>query len=139
MIKVIVTDSDAQETGYYGLDLSTIKPDTTLYLSQFVSSSYSSISFFAGYFMNQQGSVAVSNSYPPYLQHFSTGSVVGPGWNSWGSISSASNLFGSSVLGGFRVYQGSGYHTYGWFNATINGSSSFTLNSYGYNLSLIHI
>ena len=83
--------------------------------------------------MNQQGSVAVSNSNPPYLQHFSTGSVVGPGWNSWGSISSASNLFGSSVLGGFRVYQGSGYHTYGWFNATINGSSSFTLNSYGYN------
>ena len=36
-------------------------------------------------------------------------------------------------MDGFRVYQGSGYHTYGWFNATINGSSSFTLNSYGYN------
>ena len=136
MIKVIVTDQSAQEAGYYGLDLSTIKPDTTLYLSQYVSSSYSSISFFAGYFMNQQGSVAVSNSYPPYLQHFSTGSVVGPGWNSWGSISSASNLFGSSVLGGFRVNQGSSDYTNGWFKVTIDGSSSFTLNSYGYNSTL---
>ena len=134
MIKVIVTDQSAQEAGYYGLDLSTIKPDTTLYLSQYVSSSYSSISFFAGYFMNQQGSVAVSNSNHPYLENFSSGSVVGPGsWFFYGHSSSNSNLFGSSVLGGFRVYQGSGYHTYGWFNATINGSSSFTLNSYGYN------
>ena len=77
MIKVIVTDSDAQNTDYYGLDLSTIKPDTTLRLHQILSSSFSS-TFFVASFINQQGSVAVSNSYPPYLQHFSTGSVVGP-------------------------------------------------------------
>ena len=139
MIKVIVTDQSAQETGYYGLDLSTIKPDTTLYLSQFVSSSYSSISFFAGYFLNQQGSVAVSNSNHPYLENFSSGygSVVGPGnWWDYGHSSSNSNLFGSSVLGGFRVNQGSSDYTNGWFKVTIDGSSSFTLNSYGYNSTL---
>ena len=39
MIKVIVTDTDAQNTGYYGLDLSEIKTDTTIYLSQLVISS----------------------------------------------------------------------------------------------------
>ena len=47
MIKVIVTDTNAQGTDYYELDLSTIKPDTTLYLFQNNSakSSYFSASF----------------------------------------------------------------------------------------------
>ena len=134
MIKVIVTDPLAQGTGYYELDLSTIKPDTTLYLSQYVSSSASSYSSFNAFFQNQQGSVAVLYSNNPYLESFANGSVVAPGsWNSWGYSSS---LWGSSILFGFRVNQDSSDYTNGWFKVTIDGSSSFTLNSYGYNSTL---
>ena len=42
------------------------------------------------------------------------------------SSSSMASIFG------FRINQGSSDYTYGWVKATI-GSSSFTLNSYGYN------
>ena len=129
MIKVIVTDTNAQGTGSYGLDLSTIKPDTTLNLSQYVSSSSSSSSIFAAWILNQQGSVAISSGFA-YLKSFADGAVVGPSWN-WGADTSVSS--GSSFLFGFRVNQGSSDHTNGWFKVTIDGSSSFTLNSYGYN------
>ena len=37
---------------------------------------------------------------------------------------------------GFTVHQGLSGHTDGWFKVTIDGSSSFTLNSYGYNSTL---
>ena len=131
MIKVIVTDTDAQNTGYYGLDLSTIKPDTTLHMSQYVSSSSFSSSFFAAWFLNQQGSVAVSSG--SHLKAFADGAVVGTSWNFGGSTSSTS---GSSFLFGFTVHQGLSGHTDGWFKVTIDGSSSFTLNSYGYNSTL---
>ena len=137
MIKVIVTDTDAQGTGSYELDLSTIKPDTTLNLIQYVSSSYSSYSYFEAWFRNQQGSVAVSSSYSyQYLSSFSNGSTITGPWNSWGYSSSTNSLWGSSILFGFRVNQGSSDHTNGWFKVTIDGSSSFTLNSYGYNSTL---
>ena len=131
MIKVIVTDPSAQGTRYlYELDLSAIKPDTTLYLSQ----SYS-YSVFSAYFSYQSGSLAVAGD--PYssanLYSFSNGStIVGP----WDSFGDSSLVSGSSYLFGFRVHQGSSDHTNGWFKVTIDGSSSFTLNSYGYNSTL---
>ena len=136
MIKVIVTDPLAQGTGYYELDLSTIKPDTTLYLSQYVSSSASSYSSFNAWFRNQQGSVAVSSGNSSHLMSFAVGAVVGPTWDPGGYSSSTSSLWGSSILFGFRVNQDSSDYTNGWFKVTIDGSSSFTLNSYGYNSTL---
>ena len=133
MIKVIVTDPDAQGTDYYELDLSTIQPDTTLYLYQ--SGSSSSYSYFEAYFYNQQGSVAVFSS--SLLESFANGSVVAPGsWSTWGSSSDIGDLWGSSILFGFRVNQGSSDFTNGWFKVTPEGESSFTLNSYGYNSTL---
>ena len=81
--------------------------------------------------MNQQGSVAVSSG--SHLKAFADGAVVGTSWNFGGSTSSTS---GSSFLFGFTVHQGLSGHTDGWFKVTIDGSSSFTLNSYGYNSTL---
>ena len=63
--------------------------------------------------------------------------IVGqPDWNSWGYRSLSSGSYSSSFLFGFRVNQGSSDFTNGWFKVTIDGSSSFTLNSYGYNSTL---
>jgi len=138
MIKVIVTDSDAQNTGYYELDLSTIKPDTILHLSQFVSSSYSSYSSLSTWFGTQHGTVAVSSSSSSWLGSFVNGSTIGgqPDWFRGGYRSLSSGSYSSSFLFGFRVNQGEGDYTNGWFNLKIDGSSSFTLNSYGYNSTL---
>ena len=133
MIKVIVTDPLAQGTSFYYLDLSTIKPDTTLHMSQYFSSSESGSAFVAG-FNSGQGSVAVSSSFgSSYLRSFSNGStIIGP----WAPLGGASSTSGSSFLFGFTVHQGLSGHTDGWFKVTIDGSSSFTLNSYGYNSTL---
>ena len=137
MIKVIVTDPDAQGTGYYELDLSTIKPDTTLNLYQ--SGSSSSYSYFEAWFQDLQGNVAVSHntgySWGP-LESFADGAVVGPSWNFGGYLSSYTSSLWGSYLFGFRVNQDSSDYTNGWFKVTIDGSSSFTLNSYGYNSTL---
>ncbi|QXD32623.1 hypothetical protein [Candidatus Pelagisphaera phototrophica] len=136
MIKVIVTDPLAQGTSFYYLDLSTIKPDTTLHMSQYFSSSESGSAFVAG-FNSGQGSVVVSSSYASsHLRSFSNGSTIrGPG-DLFGYLSSTSYLSGSSFLLGFRINQGSSDYTNGWFKVTIDGTSSFTLNSYGYNSTL---
>ena len=134
MIKVIVTDQSAQETGYYGLDLSTIKPDTTLYLSQSEVHGYSK---FSAWISNQHG-VVVSSSFSSWLGSFVNGSTIGgqPDWFRGGYRSLSSGSYSSSFLFGFRVNQGEGDYTNGWFNLKIDGSSSFTLNSYGYNSTL---
>ncbi|QXD32617.1 hypothetical protein [Candidatus Pelagisphaera phototrophica] len=137
MIKVIVTDTDAQNTGYYGLDLSAIKTDTSLHMSQYFSSSESGSFFVAGFNGGEgpvAGSVAVSSSYgSSYLRSFSNGSTIrGP----WYGIGGTSSAIGSSFLFGFTVHQGLSGHTDGWFKVTIDGTSSFTLNSYGYNSTL---
>ena len=137
MIKVIVTDPDAQNTGYYELDLSTIKPDTILHLSQFVSS-YSSSSSLSAWFGPQHGTVAVSSSFSSWLASFVNGSTIGgqPDWFRSGYRSLSSGSYSSSFLFGFRVNQGEGDYTNGWFNLKIDDSSFFTLNSYGYNSTL---
>ena len=138
MIKVIVTDTDAQNTDYYGLDLSAIKTvspfsDTTLHMRQDAQFGELEGSTFIAAFSSQQGSVAVSSSFgSSYLRSFSNGStIIGP----WARLGGASSTSGSSFLFGFTVHQGNG-HTDGWFKVTIDGSSSFTLNSYGYNSTL---
>jgi hypothetical protein len=43
---------------------------------------------------------------------------------------------GSTGLFGFRVDQGGGAYTYGWFKVYIDSASAFTLSSYGYNSTL---
>ena len=139
MIKVIVTDTDAQNTGYYGLDLNAIRTvppfsDTTLHMSQYAQFGELEGSAFIAAFGSQQGSVAVSSSpASSHLRSFSNGStIIGP----WAPIGGASSTSGSSFLFGFTVHQGLSGHTDGWFKVTIDGSSSFTLNSYGYNSTL---
>ena len=138
MIKVIVTDSDAQGTDYYELDLSAIKTDTILHLRQWSASSEYSFASFSTWLGIEQGSVAVSSSYSSWLQVFGNGATIGdwPDWSrgGWRSVSSLS--YSSPFLFGFRVNQGPSDHTNGWFKVTIDGSSSFTLNSYGYNSTL---
>ena len=129
MIKVIVTDTNAQNTLDYALDLSAIASGATLRLSQ--SSSY----FYADF--RKDGQVAVSSSSSSWLSSFSNGSTIGKSasWYRYGSVSMSS---GSSGLFGFRVNQGKGGsdYTYGWFKVTTVSSSAFTLNSYGYNSTL---
>ncbi len=134
MIKVIVTDTDAQNTEYYELDLSAIVTDTTLHMSQYFSSSESVSAFIAQFTSGQEGSVAVSSSYgSSYLRSFSNGSTIrGP----WAPIGGTSSTSGSSFLFGFGVNQGSSGFTDGWFKVKFYGTSSFTLNSYGYNSTL---
>ena len=92
---------------------------------------FGEVSDFIAAFSSQQGSVAVSSSFgSSYLRSFSNGStIIGP----WAPIGGASSTSGSSFLFGFTVHQGLSGHTDGWFKVTIDGSSSFTLNSYGYN------
>ena len=134
MIKVIVTDTDAQNTEYYELDLSAIVTDTTLHMSQYFSSSESVSAFIAQFTSGQEGSVAVSSSYgSSYLRSFSNGSTIrGP----WAPIGGTSSTSGSSFLFGFGVNEGENNYTDGWFKVTFYGTSSFTLNSYGYNSTL---
>ena len=68
------------------------------------------------------------------MASFANGNSIGKGgsWRIDGSYSS----FSSVNLFGFRVNEGGGKDfTYGWFKVTGN-SSTFTLNSYGYNSTL---
>jgi len=123
MIKVVVTDANAQNTGDYTLDLGALRIGAELYLSQ------SSYSFYA-YGGKKGGEVARSSSS---LWMFKNGSQIGASV-SWGKSGYTSSLSsGSSGLFGFRLSLGGANYTYGWFKATIVSSSAFTLNSYGYN------
>ena len=128
MIKVIVTD--VQNVTQYILDLSAIASNAELYLTQSASSVYLG---------GKDASVAVSTiGSSRYLQNFNDGSSiggkVGKAW-AWSSNSGWASGSGMANIYGFRIYQGSNNHTYGWLNANIN-TSSFTLNSYGYNSTL---
>jgi len=126
MIKVIVTDPDAQNTNYYELDLSHLYPLAHISINQ------SSSGFSAS--MGKTGQIAISSSASS-IAVFNNGSTIGSGenWNKWGASSISS---GSTNLFGFRAWETGGNYTYGWFKATIVSSSAFTLNSYGYNSTL---
>ena len=124
MIKVIVTDANAQNTDSYRLDLGHISTGAFLSLSQSASSG-----FYA--YMGKTGRIAISSS-PSSIAVFNSGSTIGSGenWNLYGRSSISSS---TTALFGFRVSHGKGSNwTYGWFKATIVSSSAFTLNSYGY-------
>ncbi|MDG2169825.1 MAG: hypothetical protein P8L44_18095 [Opitutales bacterium] len=125
MIKVIVTDPLAADSNDYILDLSAIAPDT--YLSMVQSSS--SFVLLGG----KNASVAFSAG-SSRLYDFDNGSSIGGKEGKAWQWSSSSGWMSSSSMGifGFRINQGSSDYTYGWVKANI-GSSSFTLNSYGYN------
>ena len=83
---------------------------------------------------------SASSSSSASFRWFNNGDQIGGklgenwSWNAFvGYWSSAST---SSGILGFRLGQGSSNYTYGWLNATFGSSSSFTLNSYGYNNTL---
>jgi hypothetical protein len=133
MIKVIVTDPNAEDATDYTLDLSAITSDAYLSITWSMSS------------FNLEGksaSVATSNgesSSSSRLNNFDPGSSIGKDeteWQ-WFDITTSSVWSDSSGIFGFRINQGGSNYTYGWLKATIgDSSSSFTLNSYGYNSTL---
>ena len=126
MIKVIVTD--VQNVTEYTLDLSAIASNAELFLS--VSSGKT---WLAG-----KDTASVARSFSSRLYDFAPGSTIGGKTPKSWDWDSTSGWMSSSSMGfffGFRVYQGSSDYTYGWLKANI-GSSSFTLNSYGYNSTL---
>ena len=131
MIKVIVTDPSAAGSDDYILDLSAIASGTYLRMSQ---SSDAASSFYLGW--GWGGSVALSPG-SSRLYDFDNGSSIGGKVGKAWQWTSVSGWMSSSSMGifGFRINQGSSDYTYGWVKATI-GSSSFTLNSYGYNSTL---
>jgi len=135
MIKVIVTDPNAAGSYDYTLDLSAIASGASIFLSTFSDRG----SIWMGSF--NKASVATSDSSPTSadLRLFNNGDeIAGKLGKSWIWNASSGLGFDSSATSGifgFRINQGSNDYTYGWLKATmsIGGSSSFTLNSYGYN------
>jgi len=129
MIKVIVTDPSAAGTGYYELDLTGIAPGARLDLS------FSSSSFYVSTNGNESVVTTVGLG-SNYLRLYDNGDNIvgklGKSW-SWNSVYGYQYMSSSSGIFGFRLDQGSSNYTYGWLKATFVSSSSFTLNSYGYN------
>jgi hypothetical protein len=130
MIKVIVTDPSAEDANAYILDLSAIASNAKLSISH-DDPDFSLVGKFT--------SVAVYDSSSSYVHNFDNGSFIGAKvglawkWTSGSGYSSSASSW--SGIFGFRVDQGSSNFTYGWLKTTF-GSSSFTLNSYGYNSTL---
>ena len=129
MIKVIVTDPNAQtQDNYYVLDLSAIAPGASFKISMSSSSGYGSL----GLWSFKKTSFATSSGST--LRVYKSEETI----NSGDFVSMSSSAWTSSLdpILGFRVSQGSSNYTYGWLKATFGSSSSFTLNSYGYNSTL---
>ena len=128
MIKVIVTDPNATGSTDYTLDLSAITSGTYLGMTQ------SASSFYLRGGKNASVALSASSASSSRLYDFDNGSSIGGKEGKEWEWRSNSGWMSSSSMGifGFRIQQGSSDYTYGWVKATI-GSSSFTLNSYGYN------
>ena len=127
MIKVIVTDPNAQnQLNHYVLDLSEIAPGASFRISM-SSSSFSSRSLILSFF-NKTSFATTGGSD---LRVYKSGGSINAG--DFVSISSSASTSTLNPILGFRVDQGSSNYTYGWLKATFGSSSSFTLNSYGYN------
>ena len=124
MIKVIVTD--AENKTEYTLDLDAIASNAKLYMSQ----SSSSFILWGGKSASFALSAGSSRLYD-FAPGSSIGGKTGKAWT-WSSSSGWMSSSSMASIFGFRINQGSSDYTYGWVKATI-GSSSFTLNSYGYN------
>jgi len=140
MIKVIVTDPNAAGSYGYTLDLSHILSGASIFFSTFSDrgSIWMGGSSF-GRFNKASFATSDSSGTSADLRLFNNGDeIAGKLGKSW-LWNAASGLgFDSSATSGifgFRINQGSNDYTYGWLKATmsIGGSSSFTLNSYGYN------
>ncbi|MBT5168444.1 MAG: hypothetical protein HOL92_08215, partial [Opitutales bacterium] len=127
MIKVIVTDPSAEDSTDYTLDLSAIASGARLHISQ----DETDFSLWG-----KGASVAIV-SISSFLAGFNDGSSIGAKEGSayqWTIGKGYSSIWSSgSGIAGFRVFQGSSNFTYGWLKITFGSSSSFTLNSYGYN------
>ena len=129
MITVIVTDTNAQNTNDYTLDLGHILSGASLRVqtslpSFWVFDNDTDKTEFTGY--SSMHSFAL----------FSLGDTIGAtlgGSKMWGGHAwSSYDWFGSGYgfLGGVRVVHGGSNYTYGWFKAT-HFNSTFTLSSYG--------
>ena len=123
MIKVIVTDTNAQNTDSYTLDLGALRAGADLSLVQSSAFGFSAVA--------TKALVAVS-SLSSNLLTFKSGSQIGAS-ASWDLTGNNTSLSSGSHFFGFRVKQGFEGPMFGWFKATIVSSSAFTLNSYGYN------
>lgn len=129
MIKVIVTDPNAQGTSSYQLDLGHIVTGAGLTVGM-SSSSYA-------YINNLVKASTVSSSSSSSLYSFLNNQEIsgsmkgGLLWTSTGT--SATSMSSTSAIFGFRLVHGNSNYTYGWLKATFFSSSSMTLNSYGYN------
>lgn len=131
MIKVIVTDPSAVGTSDYTLDLGEIVSGAKLDLSMSSSSLYIST-------YGNESVVVTDGLGSNYLRVYDNGdNIVGKLGKSW-SWNSGYGYYSMSSSGifGFRLDQGSSNYTYGWLKATFVSTSSFTLNSYGYNSTL---
>ena len=133
MVKVIVTDPNAAGSYGYTLDLSAIASGASIFFSTF---SVGGSIWMGGSFNKASFATSDSSGTSADLRLFNNGDeIAGKLGKSWIWNASSGLGFDSSATSGifgFRINQGSSDYTYGWVKATI-GSSSFTLNSYGYN------
>ena len=145
MIKVTVTDSNAQNTESYDLDFGAISEGVQLilvarpisdYCRGMGRKPYTPYNFEA---LGTKLNPIVIDPMDDYeLLQFGNGQNIGPSESLYTAGVSLQSI-GSTTLFGFVVQHGimgGGDRTYGWFNVTMDGTSSFTLNSYGYNSKL---
>ena len=127
MIKVIVTDSGAVGTSSYTLDLSAIAPGASFRINLFSSSSSSYQSLSVRNFNN----TSIATTDGSTLRVYKTKETI----NASDFLSIPEGAWTNTLdpILGFRVNQGGSNYTYGWLKTTFGSSSSFTLNSYGYN------
>jgi hypothetical protein len=131
MIKVIVTDAQ-NVTNFYTLNLNGIKSGASFTMSM-SSSSPGSGSFFTYSYAGTD----LATSFGSRLKPFKSGNKIGS--SDFPSLPQSGYRFmnsGNEGLFGFRVDQGGGAYTYGWFKVYIDSASAFTLSSYGYNSTL---
>ena len=127
MIKVIVTDPNAQGTGSYQLDLGHIVTGASLRVGM-SSSSFAYISSLV-----KASTVRDSSSLYSFASNQEISGSLKGGLVWTGTGTSASSMSYTAAIFGFRVVHGNSNYTYGWLKATFFSSSSMTLNSYGYN------
>lgn len=127
MIKVIVTDPNAQNISNYRLDLGHIVTGASLDVGMSGSSAYIS---------NFVSASTLRDTNTGSLYSFASGQKI-PGtlksgvWTNSGAA--ADSMSSTSAIFGFRLVHGNSNYTYGWLKATFFSSSDMTLNSYGYN------
>ena len=137
MIKVIVTDPDAQGidggSSPYTLSLDNIRVGAEIELRLGGAPNWDPNS------LVQMAENSFSSS--AYVHLFQAGQEIGTagggtGWRALGADVFSSNHVGSSLYQGFRVTQEGGDYTYGWVNIEAGHGIYNNVRSYGYNSTL---